>query len=69
MKRDPDALLDIHRDGIPDESAYRAEVDGEETSKVRLLVGRSNPNAGVNREFAKRLKAAADEKYDGLIHQ
>lgn len=67
LKQSPDALLDIHRDGIPDKSEYETEVDGEETSKVRLLVGRSNPNANANREFAKQIKAVADEKYDGLI--
>ena len=67
LKLGPDALLDIHRDGIPDESEYETEVDGEETSKVRLLVGRSNPNSSANREFAKRIKAVADEKYEGLI--
>ena len=67
LKLAPDALLDIHRDGIPDESEYETEVDGEETSKVRLLVGRSNPNADANREFAKQIKSVADEKYDGLI--
>jgi len=67
LKMSPDALIDIHRDGIPDESEYETEVDGEETSKVRLLVGRSNPNADANREFAKQIKEVADEKYDGLI--
>jgi len=67
MKLAPDALLDIHRDGIPDESEYETEVNGEETSKVRLLVGRSNPNSAVNREFAKEIKAAADDKYEGLV--
>lgn len=67
LKKRPDALLDIHRDGIPDESEYETQVDGEETSKVRLLVGRSNPNADANREFAKQLKAVADRDYDGLI--
>jgi len=67
LKKSPDALLDIHRDGIPDPSEYETEVDGEETSKVRLLVGRSNPNADANREFAKQIKEVADEKYDGLI--
>ncbi len=67
LERSPDALLDIHRDGIPDETEYLTEVDGEETSKVRLLVGRSNPNADANREFAKQIKETADEKYDGLI--
>lgn len=67
LKKSPDALLDIHRDGIPDPNEYETEVDGEETSKVRLLVGRSNPNADANREFAKQIKEVADEKYDGLI--
>lgn len=67
MKLGPDALLDIHRDGIPDKTEYETEVDGEETSKVRLLVGRSNPNASANREFAKQVKAVADEKYEGLV--
>ena len=67
MKKRPDALLDIHRDGIPDQAEYETTVDGQETSKVRLLVGRSNPNASVNREFAKQLKAVADEKYEGLV--
>jgi len=67
LKRSPDALLDIHRDGIPDKNEYLTEVNGEETSKVRLLVGRSNPNVDANREFAKLLKETADEKYSGLI--
>ena len=67
MKLRPDALLDIHRDGIPDEAEYETQVDGEETSKVRLLVGRSNPNASANRAFAKQVKAVADEKYEGLV--
>ena len=67
MKLRPDALLDIHRDGIPDESEYETQVDGRDTSRVRLLVGRSNPDSAANREFAKALKAAADEKYKGLI--
>lgn len=62
----PDALIDIHRDGISKEE-YETEVDGEETSMVRLFVGRNNPNSSVNREFAKELKAVADEKYPGLI--
>lgn len=62
----PDALIDIHRDGVPKEE-YETEVEGEETSMVRLFVGRNNPNASTNREFAKELKAAADEKYPGLI--
>lgn len=43
------------------------KIEGENASKVRLLVGRSNQNSEVNRAFAKQLKAVADKKYPGLI--
>ena len=66
-KQRPAALLDIHRDGIPDPDEYVQEIEGEDATKVRLLVGRSNPNADANRKFAKQLKAAADEMYPDLI--
>lgn len=63
----PDAIIDIHRDGIPDASEYVCTIHGENCSQVRLLVGRSNQNSEVNREFAKEIKAVADEQYPGLI--
>ena len=66
LKRSPDALLDIHRDAVPAEQ-YETEVDGENVSKVRLFVGRSNQNAAENRAFAQQIKAEADRKYPGLI--
>ena len=66
IKDQPDALFDIHRDAIPVEH-YETEIDGEETSKVRLFVGRNNPNADVNKAFAQKIKAVADKKYPGLI--
>ena len=66
MKENPDALLDIHRDAVPAEQ-YETEVDGEDISKVRLFVGRSNQNAAENKAFAQQIKKAADEKYPGLI--
>lgn len=62
-----DAVMDIHRDGIPDPDEYESEIDGEEMTSVRLLVGRSNQNADANREFAAQIKAVADEIYPGLI--
>ena len=65
-KKMPDAIIDIHRDGV-DADEYETEVKGEETSMVRLFVGRSNQNAAENKAFAQRLKAAADEVYPGLI--
>lgn len=63
----PDCLLDIHRDGIPDPASYAVTLGGEEASRVRILVGRGNPNAAVNKEFALLVKAVADRVYPGLI--
>lgn len=66
LKSNPDALIDIHRDGVSADE-YETRVNGEETSKVRLFVGRTNANAAENRAFAKKLKSVADEKYPGLV--
>lgn len=67
LQKRPDAIIDIHRDGIPDENEYECTIHGENASMVRLLVGRSNQNSEVNREFAKQIKAVADKQYPGLI--
>ena len=67
LKSQPAALLDIHRDGIPDPDEYVQQIEDEDATKVRLLVGKSNPNADANRKFAKQIKAAADEMYPDLI--
>ena len=62
-----DAIFDVHRDGIPDASQYESTVDGEDVTKVRLLVGRSNQNADANKQFATQIKAVADKVYPGLV--
>ena len=67
LKSQPAALLDIHRDGIPDPDEYVQKIEDEDATKVRLLVGKSNPNADANRKFAKQIKATADEMYPDLI--
>ena len=59
LQKRPDAIIDVHRDGIPDQSEYACSIDGENASRVRLLVGRGNQNSSVNREFAKQMKAVA----------
>ncbi len=66
VKRSPDALFDIHRDGISADE-YETEVEGEDLSMIRLFVGRSNANREANKAFAQEIKAVADEKYPGLI--
>ena len=67
IKMMPDAIIDIHRDGIPDADEYKVNLNGENASQVRLFVGRANQNSAVNREFAKEIKAIADKQYPGLI--
>lgn len=66
MEKNPDALIDIHRDGVP-ASQYETEIEGNDISMVRLFVGKSNADAAENRAFAKQLKAVADDEYPGLI--
>ncbi len=63
----PDCLLDIHRDGIPAPDSYAVTLNGQPASKVRLLVGRGNQNADVNKEFALLVKAVGDRLHPGLI--
>lgn len=63
----PDCLIDVHRDGIPDPDSYAVTIGGKEASKIRLLVGRGNQNAALNKEFALTIKAVADRVYPGLI--
>lgn len=67
LKTGPDALLDIHRDGIPDPDEYATTIGGKKASKVRLLVGRGNQNMEANKAFALQVKAIGDKVYPGLI--
>ncbi|NLW90624.1 MAG: stage II sporulation protein P [Syntrophomonadaceae bacterium] len=65
LKKQPDAIIDVHRDAVP-ASQYQTEVKGKKVTKVKLVVGRQNPNMKTNLEFAKRLKAVMDRKAPGL---
>ena len=67
LKNQPNAIFDIHRDGIPDPDEYAATVGTQKMSKVRLLVGKSNQNKEANLSFAKQIKAIGDKVYPGLI--
>ena len=61
-----DAIFDVHRDGIP-RHWYAVRVNGQERSRVRIVVGRGNANHRRNEEFALYLKAITDELYPWLI--
>jgi stage II sporulation protein P len=63
----PDALFDIHRDGVPDPAEYLTTINGKQVGQVRLVVGRQNPGMKANDSFAKQLKSVTDKLYPGLI--
>ncbi len=67
LKSNPIALIDVHRDGVPDPEFYNKEIDGKPGTKIRLVVGRQNPHMSTNLEFAKQIKAYFDKKTPGLI--
>ena len=62
----PDALFDIHRDGVS-RKYYLASFDGQEYSKIRIVVGKSNPNFEENYKFAQEVFAAGNELYPWLF--
>lgn len=65
-KYEPDAIFDIHRDATS-KKFYLANVNGKERSKIRIVIGKSNPNRSLNEEFALCIVAVANELYPWLI--
>jgi stage II sporulation protein P len=63
----PDLLLDIHRDGVPNAQEYDDTINGKQASKCRFVVGRSNQNKAANLTTAKKMKQIADSTYPGLV--
>lgn len=62
----PDAIFDIHRDGAS-RSYYITKVNGEERARVRMVIGKANPNMELNEEFAMYLMAVGSELYPWLF--
>ena len=65
----PSVLIDVHRDGIPDPEFFRKEIDGENVTQIRLVVGRQNQNMQNNLEFAKHIKAVGNEIHPGIVRE
>ncbi len=66
LKEQPDAAFDIHRDSAPSK-AYITTINGIETSKVMIVVGRGNPNMQGILNYAKKVKKEADSIHPGLM--
>jgi len=66
LKEKPYALFDVHRDAAPAEK-YAKIIEGKGYTKIMMVIGKQNPNYNANLAFAKKLKAAVDKEYPGLI--
>lgn len=66
LKEQPDAAFDIHRDSAP-LNAYATSVNGLDSGRVMIVIGRSNPNMQTNLQYARSIKSKADELYPGLM--
>ena len=69
MKQNPVAMVDVHRDGIPDPGFYTKNVSGADVTQLRLVVGRQNPKMQSNMEFAKRVMASANKLHPGIVKE
>lgn len=66
LKTGPAALFDVHRDSGP-ANVYSTTVNGQSATKVRFVLGRGNPHASANLQFAKEIKAAEDKLHPGVV--
>ncbi|BBB92976.1 MAG TPA: stage II sporulation protein P [Methylomusa anaerophila] len=62
----PDAIFDVHRDAVPPQ-VYQANVNGQNVTKVQLVVGKYGPTGKQIEDYALQLKAAADQQHPGLV--
>ena len=58
-------LIDVHRDAVP-ASAYRTQINGQNVSQVKLVVGKRNPASSASLNYAKKVKGFLDKHYPGL---
>ena len=66
LAKQPVALFDIHRDSAP-LAMYQTNINGQYAARLLLVVGRQNQNRTTTLNYAKIIKAAADNKYKGLV--
>lgn len=66
IKQQPDAIFDVHRDAVPPQ-VYQAKINGQDVTKVQLVVGKYGATAKQIEDYALKIKAAADQKHPGLV--
>ncbi|WP_317854986.1 stage II sporulation protein P [Chakrabartyella piscis] len=75
-----EVCIDMHRDGVAEETHLVTEIDGESVAKLMLfdgmcrlngeaIEGLDNPFVEENLAFSLQMQLAADEKYPGLMRK
>lgn len=62
----PDAMFDVHRDGVS-RSFYYVNDGNKDYSKIRIVVGKSNPNFDENYAFAQTVFSIGNSMYPWLF--
>lgn len=63
------ALVDVHRDGIPDPNYYSKNISNEDVAQLRLVVGRQNPNMQANLDFARKMMAYTNKVNPDIVKE
>lgn len=66
LKQQPAAIFDVHRDAVPPQ-VYKGTVDGQDVTKVQLVVGKYGPTGKQIEDYALQIKAASDKQHPGLV--
>jgi stage II sporulation protein P len=66
LKQQPAAVFDVHRDALPPEG-YETKINGQQMTKVQLVVGKYGPTSKQIEDYALKIKAAADKQHPGLV--
>ncbi|MCL5058274.1 MAG: stage II sporulation protein P [Actinobacteria bacterium] len=69
MKSNPVAMIDVHRDGIPDASYYSKTISNTDVAQLRLVIGRQNPNMSANLDFAKKMMAYSNKTHPKIVKE
>ena len=65
VKQGAGTIIDVHRDAAP-AYTYLTSVGEKSIAKLRLVVGKHNPQAETNLGFAKTIKSHLDTRYPDL---
>ncbi|MBP2649842.1 MAG: stage sporulation protein [Firmicutes bacterium] len=66
LKEQPAAIFDVHRDAVPPE-VYKTNINGQDCTKVQLVVGKYGPTGKQVEDYAMQLKSASDQQHPGLV--